>query len=74
MMRRASLIGLAFGAGAVHIAAVGVLLAMHQRWIIIDVLSITDWFASAQNMTVPAAGPGAWCVFVVVGLAAECDL
>jgi branched-chain amino acid transport system permease protein len=40
MMRRASLIGLAFGAGAVHIAAVGVLLAMHQRWIIIDVLSL----------------------------------
>ena len=40
MMRRAALIGLAFGAGAVHIAAVGVLLAMHQRWIIIDVLSL----------------------------------
>jgi branched-chain amino acid transport system permease protein len=40
MMRRAALIGLAFGAGAVHIAAVGVLLAMHQRWIVIDVLSL----------------------------------
>jgi branched-chain amino acid transport system permease protein len=40
MIRRAALIGLAFGAGAVHIAAVGVLLAMHQRWIIIDVLSL----------------------------------
>lgn len=40
MMRRAALIGLAFGAGAVHIAAVGVLLAMHQRWIIVDVLSL----------------------------------
>jgi branched-chain amino acid transport system permease protein len=40
MMRRPSLIGLAFGAGAVHLAAVGVLLAMHQRWIIIDVLTL----------------------------------
>jgi branched-chain amino acid transport system permease protein len=40
MMRRAVLIGLAFGAGAVHIAAVGVLLAMHQRWIIVDLLSL----------------------------------
>ena len=40
MMRRAVLIGLAFGVGAVHIAAVGVLLAMHQRWIIVDVLSL----------------------------------
>ena len=39
-LRRAALIGLAFGAGAVHLAAVGVLLAMHQRWIVIDVLSL----------------------------------
>ncbi len=40
MIRRATLIGLAFGAGAVHIAAVGVLLAMHQRWVVVDVLSL----------------------------------
>ena len=40
MIRRSILIGLAFGAGAVHIAAVGVLLAMHQRWIIVDVLTL----------------------------------
>ncbi len=40
MMRRAVLIGLAFGAGAVHIAVVGVLLMMHQRWIIVDMLSL----------------------------------
>jgi len=38
--RRAALIGLAFGAGAVHLAVVGVLLMLHQRWIIIDVLSL----------------------------------
>jgi branched-chain amino acid transport system permease protein len=39
-MRRTVLIGLAFGAGAVHIAIVGVLLMLHQRWIIIDVLTL----------------------------------
>ena len=39
-MRRAALIGLSFGAGAVHLAAVGVLLAMHQRWIIVDALTL----------------------------------
>jgi branched-chain amino acid transport system permease protein len=39
-MRRAALIGLGFGAGAVHLAAVGVLLAMHQRWIIVDALTL----------------------------------
>jgi branched-chain amino acid transport system permease protein len=40
MTRRAALIGLAFGAGAVHLAAVGVLLAMHQRWVIVDALTL----------------------------------
>jgi len=34
-MRRAILIGLAFGAGAVHLAVVGVLLMLHQRAIIV---------------------------------------
>jgi branched-chain amino acid transport system permease protein len=40
MIRRSVLIGLAFGAGAVHIAVVGVLLMLHQRWIVIDVLTL----------------------------------
>jgi branched-chain amino acid transport system permease protein len=40
MIRRSVLIGLAFGAGAVHLAAVGVLLAMHSRWIIVDTLTL----------------------------------
>jgi branched-chain amino acid transport system permease protein len=40
VIRCAVLIGLAFGAGAVHIAAVGVLLAMHQRWIVVDALTL----------------------------------
>jgi hypothetical protein len=53
MMRRAALIGLAFGAGAVHLAAVGVLLAMHQRWIVIEVLSL------GQAALVPARWRGA---------------
>src|SRR5689334_1348897 len=39
-LRRPVLIGLAFGAGAVHLSVVGVLLMLHQRWIIIDVLSL----------------------------------
>ncbi len=39
-LRRAVLIGLAFGAGAVHLSVVGVLLMLHQRWIVIDVLSL----------------------------------
>lgn len=38
--RRTVLIGLAFGAGAVHLAAVGVLLTLHQRWIVVDTLSL----------------------------------
>ena len=39
-LRRTILIGLAFGAGALHLAVVGVLLMLHQRWIIIDTLSL----------------------------------
>ncbi|MGP0000812.1 MAG: branched-chain amino acid ABC transporter permease [Acetobacteraceae bacterium] len=39
-MRRAILIGLAFGAGAVHLAVVGVLLMLHQRMIIVDTLTL----------------------------------
>ncbi|MBN8905729.1 MAG: hypothetical protein J0H99_03700 [Rhodospirillales bacterium] len=38
--RRAALVGLGFGAGALHLAAVGVLLMLHQRWIVIDTLSL----------------------------------
>ncbi len=38
--RRPLLIGLAFGAGALHLAAVGVLLMLHQRWIIVHALSL----------------------------------
>ena len=40
LLRRAVLVGLAFGAGAVHLAVVGVLLMLHQRWIVVDVLSL----------------------------------
>jgi branched-chain amino acid transport system permease protein len=39
-LRRTVLIGLAFGAGALHLSVVGVLLMLHQRWIIIDTLSL----------------------------------
>ena len=37
---RAALIGLLFGAGAVHLSIVGVLLMLHQRWIVVDTLSL----------------------------------
>jgi branched-chain amino acid transport system permease protein len=37
---RTALIGLAFGAGALHLAVVGVLLMLHHRWIIVGTLSL----------------------------------
>jgi branched-chain amino acid transport system permease protein len=37
---RAALIGLLFGAGAVHLSIVGVLLMLHHRWIVVDTLSL----------------------------------
>jgi branched-chain amino acid transport system permease protein len=39
-LRRSALIGLAFGAVAVHLAVVGVLLMLHQRAIIVGTLSL----------------------------------
>ncbi len=39
-MRRAILIGMAFGAGALHLTVVGVLLMLHQRWIVVDTVSL----------------------------------
>jgi branched-chain amino acid transport system permease protein len=39
-LRRSSAIGLAVGAGAIHLAAVGVLLALHQRAIIVGSLTL----------------------------------
>ncbi len=64
-MRRAALIGLAFGAGAVHLAAVGVLLAMHQRWIVIGVLSLGQ-----AALLVIAGGAGAMARGALPGLLA----
>lgn len=52
--RRAVLIGLAFGAGALHLAVVGVLLMLHQRWIVVDTLSLGQ-----ATLLVIAAGAGA---------------
>ena len=65
MIRRATLIGLGFGAGAVHIAAVGVLLAMHQRWIIVDVLSLGQ-----AALLLIAGGAGAMARGALPGLLA----
>jgi branched-chain amino acid transport system permease protein len=65
MIRRATLIGLGFGAGAVHIAAVGVLLAMHQRWIIVDVLSLGQ-----AALLMIAGGAGAMARGALPGLLA----
>ena len=41
-MRQAIIRGLIFGAGAVHLAAVGVLLMMHQRWVVVDHLTLAQ--------------------------------
>jgi branched-chain amino acid transport system permease protein len=65
MIRRATLIGLAFGAGAVHIAVVGVLLAMHQRWIVVDVLSLGQ-----AALLLIAGGAGAMAARPSAGLIA----
>jgi branched-chain amino acid transport system permease protein len=37
---RAALVGLVFGAVAVHLSVVGVLLMLHHRWIVVDTLSL----------------------------------
>ncbi len=42
MLQRAVGRGLIAGAGAVHIAAVGVLLMMHQRWVVVDHLTLAQ--------------------------------
>ena len=65
MIRRAVLIGLAFGAGAVHIAIVGVLLMLHQRWIIIDTLTLGQ-----AALVLIAGGAGAMAARPLTGLIA----
>ena len=65
MMRRALLIGLAFGAGALHLAVVGVLLAMHQRWIIVDALTLGQ-----AALLLIAGGAGAMAGGALSGLVA----
>ena len=65
MIRRAILIGLAFGAGAVHIAIVGVLLMLHQRWIIIDTLTLGQ-----AALLLIAGGAGAMAGRPLTGLIA----
>jgi branched-chain amino acid transport system permease protein len=42
MVKQAIIRGLIFGAGAVHLAAVGVLLMMHQRWVVVDHLTLAQ--------------------------------
>jgi branched-chain amino acid transport system permease protein len=64
-LRRAMLIGLAFGAGAVHLAVVGVLLMLHQRWIVIDTLSLGQ-----AVLVVIAGGAGAMAGRPLLGILA----
>jgi branched-chain amino acid transport system permease protein len=64
-VRRAVLIGLAFGAGAVHLTVVGVLLMLHQRWIIIDTLSLGQ-----AVLVVIAGGAGAMAARPLPGVLA----
>ena len=65
MIRRAVLIGLAFGAGAVHLAVVGVLLLLLQRWIIVDVLALGQ-----AVLLLLAGGAGAMAGRLLSGLLA----
>ncbi len=64
-MRRAILIGLAFGAGAVHLAVVGVLLMLHQRAIVVGTLSLGQ-----AVLLVIAGGAGAMAGRPLQGLLA----
>jgi branched-chain amino acid transport system permease protein len=64
-MRRSVLIGLAFGAGAVHLAVVGVLLMLHQRAIIVGTLSLGQ-----AVLLVIAGGAGAMAGRPLPGLLA----
>jgi branched-chain amino acid transport system permease protein len=64
-MRRSILIGLAFGAGAVHLAVVGVLLMLHQRAIIVGTLSLGQ-----AVLLVIAGGAGAMAGRPLPGLLA----
>ncbi|HEY2621518.1 MAG TPA: branched-chain amino acid ABC transporter permease [Acetobacteraceae bacterium] len=64
-MRRAILIGLAFGAGAVHLAVVGVLLMLHQRSIVVGTLSLGQ-----AVLLVIAGGAGAMAGRPLQGLLA----
>src|SRR5271154_5800552 len=52
-LRRSAAIGLAFGAGAVHLAVVGVLLMLNQRAIIVGSLTLGQ-----ATLLVIAAGAG----------------
>ncbi|MCW3476734.1 branched-chain amino acid ABC transporter permease [Limobrevibacterium gyesilva] len=54
ILRRAVLTGLAFGAGAVHLTVVGVVLMLHQRWIVVGTLSLGE-----ATLLAIAAGAGA---------------
>jgi branched-chain amino acid transport system permease protein len=54
---RAVLIGLGFGAGAVHLSIVGVLLMLHNRWIVVDMLSLGQ-----ATLVVIAIGAGAMAI------------
>jgi branched-chain amino acid transport system permease protein len=54
VLRRAVLTGLAFAAGAVHLTVVGVVLMLHQRWIVVGTLSLGQ-----ATLLVIAAGAGA---------------
>jgi branched-chain amino acid transport system permease protein len=61
-LRRAALIGLAFGAGALHLAVVGVLLMLHRRWIVVDTLSLGQ-----ATLLVIGGGAGAMTAASIAG-------
>ena len=64
-LRRAVLVGLAFGAGALHLAVVGVLLMLHQRWIVVDTVSLGQ-----AVLVVIAGGAGAMAGRPLLGVLA----
>ncbi len=62
MLGRSALIGLAFGAGTVHLAVVGVLLMLHQRAVVVGCLSLGQ-----VTLLMIAAGAGVLAARIATG-------
>src|SRR5258708_14752046 len=75
MMRTAISRGLLFGLGGLHLAIVGVLLMLHQRWIVIGTISLGQAVLlllamGAGIFAVPAGAPSGKSMRLLLGITA----